>query len=353
MGHVMNSSKENIDPQPIDKAMLESDAPALLPLSERCRNIHIYSRSHPQFQSFSRVLASHTDAVPLAIVRVASEQEVVATIQVCEAVGLPVAVRSGGNDFGDRNYVDGGVTIDVRLLDSIVVSPDHLSARIGGGVFLEKLLKALDHQDLDTPCGWGPRVGYVAWASGGGYGCEAGSRGLGVDQILAARIVTAQGQIIKASPTDDQDAYWALRGGGAGTLGVVSQLTIKVYPKPRLLAGSVTFPFSQIETVFTKFQRLFAESFPNKFGGEIIVLNPPGSGGIVNHFFWWQLEDDESDLVEAETYLHQIKQFGTVVADTVTHSTFSESKSPPGENANVRNSDAVQVPLYNSESDFK
>lgn len=322
-----HTSPDILDPKPADKALLEADAPQLLPLLTAWPTIRIYTRSHPDFEMLRMVLAARTEDLPLALIRVISEEEIAAAILACEGASIPIAVRSGGNDFGDRNYVDGGVTVDVQLLNSIVISPDRCSAQIGGGVTLGQLLYTLDKHNLDTPCGWGHQVGYVGWACGGGYSTEVGTRGLGVDQILAGRIVTASGHVIDASPNGDTDAYWALRGGGAGIVGIVSQLTIKVYPKPKILAGSIAFPFSEVEAVFLGFEQLLEHVYPDKFAGDSFIVNPPGSGGLFNHFFWWHLDDDESDLVEAQAFLHRIKQLGTVMVDTVSQSILRNLRS--------------------------
>ena len=310
-----------------EKASVETDAPQLLPLFESCPNIRICTRSNPYFKVVSKLLAAHTDDLPLAVVRVKSEEEISATIELCERTGLPLGVRSGGNDFGDRNYVEGAVVIDVRLLNSITIAPDRKSATIGGGIVQGQLLQLLDKEGLDTPVGWGHQVGYAGWACAGGYGVEVGARGLGVDQILGGRIVVPDGHVVVASPTGDEDAYWSLRGGGAGTFGVVSELTIKVYPRPKVYAGHVAFPMSELPDVFANFERLFAESFPDNFAGEVFLLNPPSTGGIINHFFWWQLKDDGSDLAEAEAYLDRVKQLGTVIQENVKQSKIVHTRS--------------------------
>ncbi|KAI1080329.1 hypothetical protein F5B20DRAFT_540243 [Whalleya microplaca] len=317
----------SLSPRGASQEILRFDAPDLLQLVETCPDIRIYTKSTLYFPALCRVTSANTDTVPLALVRPSNETEISATVRLCSDLGLKLAIRTGGNDVGDRCRVDGGVVIDMRSVDSITISPDGTSAHVGGGVTSGKLLKFLDHYQLDTPCGWGKQVGYAAWACGGGYGVEAGMRGLGVDQILGGRIVSASGEVIIAGPDGDADAYWALRGGGAGIIGVVSELTIKVYPKPRVYAGFVVFPLAEAEMVLGNFSYLFAdytgasETFPDNFAGEIFIIDSPGSGGLINHFFWWELEGDAGDLPEAELYLERIKQFGTVLAETVYETT--------------------------------
>ncbi|KAI0003516.1 hypothetical protein F4779DRAFT_96167 [Xylariaceae sp. FL0662B] len=342
MSAAPGSKLRSLLPEGANLEILRLDAPDLVPLIEICPDIHIYTPSSPYFTPLNRVTSANTDAVPLALVRPITESEISATVSLCSSLELTLAIRTGGNDVGDRCRVDGGVVIDMRSMDSIMISPDRTWARVGGGVASGKLLQFLDQYELDTPCGWGHRVGYAAWACGGGYGVEVGMRGLGVDQILSGRIVTASGEVVVADDVDgDADAYWALRGGGAGIIGVVSELTIRVYPRPRVYAGYVMFPLAEAEVVLGNFSYLFEgyrgipENFPDNFAGEIFIVNPPGSGGLINHFFWWELEDDASDLPEAQLYLERIKLFGTVIAETVHESKPERSVSDEPANASA------------------
>ncbi|KAK6224165.1 hypothetical protein LQW54_000314 [Pestalotiopsis sp. IQ-011] len=304
-------------PQGSTRDAVEADAPRLLPILDQQPGLHIYTRSSPDFAALSRVRKEVTPMTPLAVARPTSEAEAAALVAHCARAGIPVAVRSGGNDIGERSRSDGGVVVDVRSLDHMVLAADRTSVRLGGGVNLGGLLAFLDAHALDASCGWGHEVGYVAWACGGGYGLECGARGLGVDQILGGRIVTASGDVVEAGPGSDPDVWWALRGGGAGVVGVVSELTIKVYPRPRAIAGYVWFPLSEAETVLGNMDQLYREDFPDNFAGEIFVINPLNNGGIINHFFWWTLKDDGSDLEQAKAYHERIIKCGTVLQDTV------------------------------------
>ncbi|KAI1880439.1 hypothetical protein JX265_002060 [Neoarthrinium moseri] len=301
-----------------DRGSLEAEAPALLPIIDSQPGIHIYARSHEKFTALSRTKWETTDMTPLAIARPISEVEISAVVVVCTQANIPIAIRSGGNDVSERSRVDGGVVIDMRSMDSMILSMDRQSIRIGGGVNSGNLLKFLDENALDTPCGWGHEIGYASWACGGGYGLECGTRGLGVDQIIAGRVVTASGDVLEAQEGHGaDDALWALRGGGAGVIGVVSELTVKVYPRPKALAGYIWFPYAEAEKVFGNMQKLYQDDFPEKFAGEVFLINPLDNGGIINHFFWWQLEEDGSDLEKAKDYHRRILECGTVVYDTV------------------------------------
>lgn len=120
----------------------------------------------------------------------------------------------------------GAVSIDMRNLSSVNVSPDKKTARIGGGTKSLRVLEALSEQGLQAAVGSCSDVGFVGWSLVAGFGPYADSYGLGVDQIVGATVVNAQGKLVEA----DEGLLKGLRGGG-GCLGVVVELTVKVYPK--------------------------------------------------------------------------------------------------------------------------
>ncbi|ORY60868.1 uncharacterized protein BCR38DRAFT_411978 [Pseudomassariella vexata] len=314
----------DLAPTGVDRATLEADAAALLPLLDSSPGIHIYTPSAPIFPTVQKVLNQLTDDIKcLAIVRPNTEAEIRDTLRLCSSLNIKVTIRSGGNDVGERSIIHGGVVIDMRSMDFMTLSADRSSVSVGGGITHGKILTFLDKNELDTPVGWGHQVGYVAWACGGGYGVECGSRGIGSDQILGGRVVTANGDVLEVEDgKGDEDVWWALRGGGAGIVGVVSELTVKVYPKLRVMGGYVMFPFAEVEQVFDRMQKLYEKDFPDHFAGEVYLIDPMNNGGLVNQFFWWELGDDEATNAEAaEKYLVKVKEFGTVVSCTVAETT--------------------------------
>lgn len=145
---------------------------------------------------------------------------------------IPFTIRSGGHELFTRSLANHAVTIDLREIAYVHIDYESQSARIGGGILIGDLATQLANAKLATASGTIPTVGYVGWAIHGGYGLLSAHYGLGVDQILAARVVNANGDLVDA----DECMLKGIRGGG-GTLGVIVELTIRVYPleKVRLL----------------------------------------------------------------------------------------------------------------------
>jgi hypothetical protein len=212
-------------------------------------------------------------------------------------------------------------------MDSVGIAPDRKCAKVGGGVIAGDLQQTLDKYRLFTPTGQAKTVGYVSWACGGGYGFYVGTYGFGVDQILGAIVVLADGRIVDTD--QEPELLWAIRGAGAGTFGVVVELRVKVYTTPKLYAGFLAFPMHEAPVVLERFQQLNAPNgIPDEFSGDAIVAKPemlqlPSSAGS-SYIFYWCWTAAQGDLSEAKEYLNKMKSFGTVLVDTVRE---SESKS--------------------------
>lgn len=162
---------------------------------------------------------------PSAIVRPQTAEDVQAIVKFCVKRDLDFSIRGGGHDCAGRSQIDGALTIDMRDIDYVRVEEGNTTACVGGGVLLGKLTKALGEHGLVTACGTIATVGYAGWATLGGYGPLSSLYGMGVDQIVRARLVNAQGDIVDAN----EELLKGIRGGG-GIFGVIVELTIKVFP---------------------------------------------------------------------------------------------------------------------------
>lgn len=169
------------------------------------------------------------ECTPLGIAVPKDAGQVADIVRWATASGVDFSVRSGGNDFFGRFVVDGVLMIDMRNINSITVAEDKKTVTIGGGVVSKDLIKALEKEDLVAPLGNVWIVGYVGWATLGGYGPFTNLHGLGLEAIVGAEVVNAQGEAVKAS----EDMVEGIRGMG-GNLGVITSLTIKTHPKQKV-----------------------------------------------------------------------------------------------------------------------
>jgi FAD/FMN-containing dehydrogenase len=174
---------------------------------------------------------------PRAVVRCATEQDVVETLAVARLLREPVAVRAGGHCFAGRSSTT-GIVIDVSPMDTVALREG--LAVVGAGMRLGPLYDALDAHGLTLPAGCGPTVGVAGLTLGGGFG-ELGRRyGLTCDRLAGARVVCADGRVVDCDADREPDLLWALRGGGPGC-GVVTSLLFRPVPAPRTTVFTTTW----------------------------------------------------------------------------------------------------------------
>jgi FAD/FMN-containing dehydrogenase len=201
----------------------------------------------------------YDDADPRGILRVADTDDVVAGLAFARNTSTPVALRSGGHSY--TGWSAGGaagtdvprsLVISTAGLDDVRVSGD--SATIGPGARLADVYAVLDRAGRAIGSGSCPTVGIGGLTLGGGVGVLVRSFGLTADQLTGATIVTADGTVHEVSSTREPDLFWACRGGGGGTVGVVTSLTFRTQPAPPVLLFGITFPWSAAAAVVRAWQ---------------------------------------------------------------------------------------------------
>jgi FAD/FMN-containing dehydrogenase len=180
--------------------------------------------SSSEYESKRKTYNLDNPATPYAIASPRNARDVAALVRYSIDSGIPFTVRSGGHDLFGRSVAQSALCIDMRAIDFVEIAPDKKSARVGGGILFGKLIQELTLENLTTPFAAVPSIGYVGWASLGGYGGVSGQWGLGVDQIIGAEIVDAYGNIVQA----DEETLKGIKGAG-GNFGVVVALRIKLY----------------------------------------------------------------------------------------------------------------------------
>lgn len=180
--------------------------------------------SSKNYEELREAYILDTSPVPLAIARPTSAEDVAVLVQHAVSQGVGISVRGGGHDLFGRCFATDALAIDMRDIAFVQVAEDRGSATIGGGVLATFLAAELGRHKLATAVGSAPTVGWVGWATHGGYGPFVANYGLGVDQILGAKVVGWEGKVLDA----DETMLEAIRGGG-GSLGVIVEMTIKVY----------------------------------------------------------------------------------------------------------------------------
>jgi FAD/FMN-containing dehydrogenase len=195
------------------------------------------------------------DRRPALIARPLDVDDVVAAVRYAVDGDLPIAVRGGGHSVAGHCIGDGGVVVDLRLMRSVTVDPDARVATCGGGALWEDLDPPCLRHGLATPGGTFGDTGVAGLTLGGGIGHLIGLHGLTLDNLVAATVVTAGGEVLRASETENAELFWALRGGG-GNFGVVTDFTFRLHPVAQLRAGQLVYDLSDAVAVVTKWREL-------------------------------------------------------------------------------------------------
>ncbi|MEX3825176.1 FAD-binding oxidoreductase, partial [Paraburkholderia sp. BR14262] len=151
---------------------------------------------------------------PALIVRCRGCADVRQTVALARESGLPLAVRGGGHNIAGSALCDGGIVIDLSLMKSVRVEPATRRAYVEPGATLHDFDHEAQAFGLATPLGINSTTGVAGLTLGGGFGWLSRRFGMSVDNLVAADVVTADGNLLRASAEDNADLFWALRGGG-------------------------------------------------------------------------------------------------------------------------------------------
>jgi FAD/FMN-containing dehydrogenase len=207
---------------------------------------HVFAPGSPGFTQASHVYNEAFDYVkPFAVARPVSAADVQAAVRWAVKYDVSMRARGGGHSYAGYSTLSGGVVLDLRQLKTISVERSTGTATVGAGVQLIDLYAALAAYGATVPAGSCPSVGVAGHALGGGMGLAGRHLGLASDSLLGAQIATADGRLRTVNARTDPDLLWALRGGGGGNFGIVTQFTFRLHPVPsRVAYFFVNFPWS-------------------------------------------------------------------------------------------------------------
>lgn len=192
------------------------------------------------YDELRAVALANFDERPAAVIRVANAADVAAVINFAQATALPLAIRSGGHSVIGGSAVSGGIVIDLRDLNMIEIDEATKTAWIGAGQTAGDVSAAVTERKLIIGFGDAGTVGVGGLTLGGGIGYMIRKHGLTVDNLLAAEIVTAAGDILLVDADTHSDLFWALRGGG-GNFGVVTRFKFQLHDLPHFVGGPLVF----------------------------------------------------------------------------------------------------------------
>lgn len=266
----------------------------------------------PSYDAARKVYNAMIDRRPAVIVRCVNATDVQTAVNWARDFNLPLAVRGGGHSGAGLGACDDGFVLDLSLMRDIRVDPQKRTIRVEGGCALRDIDQAAYPFGLAVPSGTTSSTGIGGLALGGGIGHLTRKYGLTIDSLLSVEMVLADGSMITASAGQNEDLFWAVRGGG-GNFGVVTAFVFKLYPVSTVIAGSVVWSLDMAAEVM-RFYRDFMLRAPEDLSGIFAVHTVPPGPPFPEHLHlrkvcgvtWCYTGPDD----EAEKIFQPIKNFG-------------------------------------------
>jgi FAD/FMN-containing dehydrogenase len=230
---------------------------------------------------------------PAMLARCTSTGDVVEAVRFARDAGLRVSIRGGGHHACGFSLVDGGLVIDTSRItdirfDPVAASGPGTATVVAGAGCGWRELDRVTYADFSTtgesglPHGFAvaggdcPTVRNAGYSLGGGYGLLGRRFGLGCDHILEAELVDGDGRVLRVASDENPDLYWALRGAGGGSFGVVTRLTYRLDPVPKtVLAGLIAWPVDQAEQVLRAYRDLYVGSDEDRLSLFAVLTTDP------------------------------------------------------------------------------
>ena len=193
------------------------------------------------YDAARQVMPGHIDRRPALIVQVKTVEDVRRVVRTARETGLELAVRSGGHSASGHGTTDGGIVLDLRDMNALDIDADARTAWAEAGLTAGQVTKATSERGLAIGFGDTGSVGIGGITTGGGVGYLGRKHGLTIDNLLAAEVVTAEGEILRADAATNPDLFWAIRGGG-GNFGVATRFLYRLVELPQIVGGMLFLP---------------------------------------------------------------------------------------------------------------
>jgi hypothetical protein len=272
------------------------------------------------YDAHREVWNAMVDRRPALIARCESAADVVAAIRHARAAGLEVGVKCGGHNVLGHSVPEGGLMIDLTPMSAVTVDPDARRARVQGGALLRFLDRASQAHGLATTAGNVSHTGVGGLTLGGGMGWLARQAGLACDNVEAYTLVTADGELVRATADENADLHWGLRGGG-GNFGVVTEFTFRLHPVAgRALVVELAFPADKALEPMRRWRDLLSDA-PRAatLTADAITVN---GRPIVSIGYVWV-----GDPEEGRSYLSTMRGIGQAADESVVEMSYLELQS--------------------------
>lgn len=265
----------------------------------------------PDFEAATLIWNGGITKLPALVIRAATTDDVVEAIQFCVENDLEMSIKGGGHNIAGLALSDGGVTLDLSLMRDVEVNVEGRTVSVGPGCILGDVDRDTQKHGLATALGFVSETGVAGLTLGGGFGYLTRQFGWTVDSLLAMEVVTANGSKIRSSRTENENVFWALRGGG-GNFGVVTEFVFDLHEiGPEVTAGLIAWSADEAAGVTDLFRRV-TQRAPRQLTLAMLMRNAPAApwlseehhgmplvGFVVNHT--GTAEEAASDLADRKS----------------------------------------------------
>ena len=270
---------------------------------------------------------------PDLVVRPRDADEVAAAIGYAVRHDLAVSVRSGGHSPIGHSTNTGGIVIDLAHLDEVeVLDADRRLVRVGGGATWGKVSATLDPYGFALTAGDTADVGVGGLTLGGGMGWMVRRHGLAIDNLVGARVVTADGRLVTASAEEHADLFWALRGGG-GNFGVVVDFDFVAQQVSTVHYGTITYQVDDPADLLRRWRNAMRLA-PEELSSTLALMpQMPGAPRMANVLLCYAGAPG-SAVTDADAAIEPMLELGTVIQASIAERAYSEileeAQHPPG-----------------------
>jgi len=228
----------------------------------------------PDYEETRKVWNAMIDRRPGLIVRCTGTQDVVNAVRFARQHRFLVSVRGGGHNIAGLAVCDGGLMIDLSLMKGVWVDPKARTARAQAGCTLGDVDRETQLHGLAAVLGFVSTTGIAGLTTGGGFGYLTRRLGWTCDNLVSMEVVTAEGKLVRAAADENADLFWALRGGGGGNGGIVTDFTFATVPAPTVTIFSLRFPASRTARVLRAWST-WMDAAPNQLSALCAITAAP------------------------------------------------------------------------------
>jgi FAD/FMN-containing dehydrogenase len=227
------------------------------------------------YEEARKVYNGMIDRRPVIIVYCADVADVMSAVNFARENDVLVAVRGGGHNGAGLSVVDGGLVIDLSQMKGIRVDPVTRTVRVDGGCVWNEVDHATHAFGLAVPCGFNSTTGVSGLTLGGGHGYLTRKYGLTIDSLISADLVLADGSFVTASEEENEDLFWAIRGGG-GNFGVITSFLFRAHPVSTVYAGPTLWHMDRAADAMRFYRDFMANASEDMYGFFAFLKVPPG-----------------------------------------------------------------------------